>query len=67
MVAGHEDEINLGDGPNPFGAYSLNPAQSGSLGEPFVFLAMDFAGQTADAFCTVMKEIEFAHRLLLIT
>jgi hypothetical protein len=67
MVAGHENEINLGNAPHPFGTDGLNPAKPWPLGELLVLLAVDFAGQTTDAFRTVVKEIEFTHRSLLLT
>jgi hypothetical protein len=66
MVAGHENEINLGDAPHPFWADGLDPAEPGSRGQLFVLLAVDFAGQTSDTFCTVVKEIKFAHNHLLV-
>jgi hypothetical protein len=66
MVAGHEHKIHFGDTPHPFGADGLDPAQPGAYGQPLVLLAMNFTGQTPDAFCAVMEEIKFTHGILLV-
>jgi hypothetical protein len=66
MVARHEDKIDFGNASYPFGANGFNPAQSRPVRKLFVILAVDFTGQTPDAFCAVMKEIIFTHGFLLV-
>jgi hypothetical protein len=67
MVAGHEDEIYFGNASHPFGADGLNPAQPGAYGQSFILLAVNFTGQTPNAFCAIMEEIEFTHGFLLVS
>jgi hypothetical protein len=66
MVAGHEHEIDFGEASYPFWADGLNPTQPGAGGEFFILLAMNFTGQTPNAFCAVMEEIKITHGFLLV-
>jgi hypothetical protein len=67
MVAGHKDEIDLGNAPHPFGADGLHPAQPGAHWQSLILFAVNFAGQTPDALCAIMEEIKFAHGFFLIS
>jgi hypothetical protein len=67
MVAGHEDKIYFGNASHPLGTDGLNTAQPRTYGQPFVFLAMDFTGQTPNTFCAIMEEIEITHVFFLVS
>jgi hypothetical protein len=67
VVAGHKDEIDFWNASHPFGADGFNPAQPRTYGQPLILLAMNFTGQTANAFCAIMEEIKFTHGFLLVS
>jgi hypothetical protein len=67
MVARHKNKIDFGDASHPLGTYGFNPAQPGACGQSFILLAVNFTGQTPDAFRTIVEEIKFTHGLLLVS